>query len=452
MSSMRRWPLLGALAAAAAVAGVIASGGSAPPESATAAPSGPRVIGHSALGRAIRAIPLGDSSSPIAVLVVGCVHGTEPAGEAVIAALRRARPVPGVALWLIDEANPDGCLAGTRQNARGVDLNRNFPFRWRPLPSETYYSGPRPLSEPESRALYRFMSRLRPVASIWYHQHADLVDVDGDEATARRYARRAGMRFKRFYFAPGSITLWQSHAIAGSTGLVVELPAGRMSAAAVRRHANAVLALARDAAEAAAIPSVQAASVARPPIVQRPIPYGPKRRADMAAYSLRHYGRREWRLTPRAIVTHWTGSDSFRSAYESFVPNRPDPELHQLPGVCAHFVIARDGTIFQHVDTGIRCRHAFGMNHVAIGIEHVGRSDAEVMGNPRQLAASMKLVRWLACRYGIAVRDVVGHAETLGSRWYTEIHPKPGSRWTHGDMGRRAMTRYRDALRPLRCG
>jgi len=204
------------------------------------------VLGHSARGRAIRATRIGDG--PVAVLVVGCIHGNERAGRAIVKRLRSAAAPTGVALWLIDLANPDGCLADTRQNARGVDLNRNFPYRWKALPRGTYYSGPRALSEPESRALQAFIARVQPAISIWYHQHARLVDSYGDASLARRYARLVGLPYKFFYAAPGSITRWQVHTYPSSTGMVVELPAGSLSAAAVRRHADAVLALAQGAA------------------------------------------------------------------------------------------------------------------------------------------------------------------------------------------------------------
>ena len=97
-------------------------------------------------GRAIRVTRVGDPAAPTAVLVVGSIHGTETAGHAVIARLRRAVPPAGVRLLLVRTANPDGVARGTRQNARGVDLNRNFPFRWRGggRPFDTYHPGPRP--------------------------------------------------------------------------------------------------------------------------------------------------------------------------------------------------------------------------------------------------------------------------------------------------------------------
>jgi murein peptide amidase A len=205
-------------------------------------------IGRSVQGRPLRVAVVGAPGAARAVLVVGCVHGTERAGEAVTRRLRTAEPPTGTALWLLDEANPDGCRAGTRQNAHGVDLNRNAPWHWRPTgpPTSTFYAGPRARSEPETRAILRLVRRLRPAVTIWYHQHATLVDDPGrNRGVARRYARRVGFPFRPYGTLPGIFTGWQNATFPTRTAFVVELPAGPLSPRAARRHAAAVLDAAR---------------------------------------------------------------------------------------------------------------------------------------------------------------------------------------------------------------
>jgi beta-N-acetylhexosaminidase len=189
-----------------------------------------------------------------------------------------------------------------------------------------------------------------------------------------------------------------------------------------------------------------AGSPPRPAIVQKPIPYGPKRRAEMAAYSKRHYGTAQWRLVaPQVIVEHYTVSDTFSSAYNTFAPDHADSELHELPGVCAHFVIDTDGTIYQLVPLTIRCRHTVGLNYTAIGIEHVGRSATGILANARQIAASLELTRWLMARFHIKQRNVIGHAESLTSPFHHELVPRLRTQ-THGDWTAPEMQRYRALL------
>ncbi len=104
----------------------------------------------------------------------------------------------------------------------------------------------------------------------------------------------------------------------------------------------------------------------------------------MRRYSRRHYGEAKAKLVePKVIVEHYTASSSFSSAFETFAANAPDVEFGERPGVCAHFLIDRDGAIHQLVSLRWRCRHTVGLNDTAIGIEHVGVSDADVMGRPR---------------------------------------------------------------------
>ena len=208
-------------------------------------PARGEVIGQSVQGRDLRMVRIGDPAAPRKILVVGCIHGTERAGEAVTKALRTATPPPGTQLLVLDRANPDGCAHGTRGNARGVDLNRNFPWGWRPL-TGVYASGPRPASEPETRALQRLILRERPAVTVWYHQHLDWVDLQRGSSgrLMRTYARLVGMRAVRTPVLAGTVARWQNHRLPDADAFVVELPAGTLPAAAVRRHVKAVLAVA----------------------------------------------------------------------------------------------------------------------------------------------------------------------------------------------------------------
>jgi Zinc carboxypeptidase/N-acetylmuramoyl-L-alanine amidase len=405
-------------------------------ESAEPAPSARTVlVGRSAQGRPIRAVRVGSRRARRKVLVVGEIHGSELAGRAVTRRLRRARPPRGVELWIVDDLNPDGVAARTRQNARGVDLNRNFPHRWRAhgKPFDTFHAGPRPLSEPESRAWARLVRRIRPRVTIYYHQALRLVTRTGGDAKLERlYARRVGLRHRRLGFLPGTATGWQNTTFRGDTAFVVELAGGRLSRRGVSRHAGAVLAVAR--------------ALAPPRVRSRPIPYGASRKREMAAYARRHYGIDDWRLRrPRVIVQHFTANDSFDATYNTFAPDRPDPEFGELPGVCAHYVIDRDGAIYQLVSTRIMCRHTVGLNWTAIGIEHVGRSDGQVMGNRRQRRSSLLLTRMLQGRYRVRTRNVIGHNENRSSPYHRERVARFKNQ-THGDFRRATMRRYRRLL------
>jgi protein MpaA len=201
------------------------------------------VLGHSVEGRQIRATRVGEEGAPVNVLVVGNVHGNETAGEAIIAELRKRR-VAGVTLWLVRTGNPDGRAKDTRQNARGVDLNRNFPWRWRTASRGTYYPGSRAASEPETRALMGFVRRIRPQLGIYYHQALGMtVKARGvDPAVQREYARRTGLPLRWLPNYRGTAIGWQNRVIRDGNAFVVELHAG---AAPAKRHADAVLALSR---------------------------------------------------------------------------------------------------------------------------------------------------------------------------------------------------------------
>jgi N-acetyl-anhydromuramyl-L-alanine amidase AmpD len=172
----------------------------------------------------------------------------------------------------------------------------------------------------------------------------------------------------------------------------------------------------------------------------------------MAEYSERHYGEYQWRLRhPHVIVEHVAEAASAASVHDTFAADVPDVELHELPNVCSHFVISSSGRIFRLVPVGIRCRHTVGLNWTAIGIEHTGFADSDVLDNRRQMHASLRLTQYLRCRFGIPVRDVIGHAESLSSPYHRELVPSL-KRQTHGDWKHASMQVYRRRLERLgRC-
>ncbi|HWK30383.1 MAG TPA: peptidoglycan recognition family protein [Solirubrobacter sp.] len=199
----------------------------------------------------------------------------------------------------------------------------------------------------------------------------------------------------------------------------------------------------------AVLAATLAAAVPQPAIVQDPIPFPAHRKREMAAYARRHYGIDAYRLAdPHVIVEHYTVTSTFRQAYNTFAPDVADSELGELPSTCAHFVIDRDGTIHQLVPLALMCRHTVGLNYTAIGIEHVGFSEREILANPRQLKASLRLTRWLRCRFRIGVNNVIGHAESLRSPYHRERVERL-KRQTHGDWTRPNMRVYRKQLAKL---
>jgi N-acetylmuramoyl-L-alanine amidase len=186
-----------------------------------------------------------------------------------------------------------------------------------------------------------------------------------------------------------------------------------------------------------------------PPIVRDFIPYPARRKREMRAYAERHYGLDTWRLrAPKVIVEHIAVAGSVRAVFNTFAPDVPDPELHELPGTCSHFVVGADGTVAQLVPLGTMCRHTVGLNDTAIGIEHVGFRDGDVLGDATQLRASLRLTRWLRCRFGIPLRDVIGHAESLSSPYHHERVARLRTQ-THGDWVRSSMRVFRRRLRAL---
>jgi len=192
------------------------------------------------------------------------------------------------------------------------------------------------------------------------------------------------------------------------------------------------------------------AGARKPPIKADPISYGDDRKAEMAHYSQRHYGDKEWRLrNPKVIVLHFTATDSYSSVWSTFDSNAPN--LGERPGVCSQYVIEQSGTIDQLVPPTIRCRHAVGLNHVAIGIEMVQSTgqgahwaDQQILERRRQIRSALRLVRWLQGRYGIPTGEVIGHSMADDDPYFKDLKG-----WTndHTDWLKRDVKEFRHRLR-----
>jgi murein peptide amidase A len=180
-------------------------------------------LGRSQEGRPIDVVHV--AGPGMRILVVGCIHGDECEGIEVTRLLARSHPTAD--LWLVHQLNPDGYARRSRTNARGVDLNRDFLAA----------------TQRETRIARKLILRLKPDVTLWFHQPQATVRAWGpSRATARRYARLAGVPYRALPWPPGSASRWQNGI--GQISFVVELPAGELPDAAARRYADAVLRLA----------------------------------------------------------------------------------------------------------------------------------------------------------------------------------------------------------------
>ena len=205
-------------------------------------------IGRSVEGRPITAVRRGDPDGTV-VLVIGVIHGDESAGLAIMDRLATLDVPDGIDLWLVDAMNPDGLFHDRRQNANGVDLNRNFPFNWAPLGQEGdwQYAGPSAGSEPETKAMVDFMRDLQPELVIWYHQdYYRISPAQGRDGEIRkRYAELTDWPLLTITGGTytGVAATWARVSIPGCIAFIVELGA-ELSDDDADRHARAVLTVA----------------------------------------------------------------------------------------------------------------------------------------------------------------------------------------------------------------
>ncbi len=186
------------------------------------------VIGRSVDGRALVATRQGSASATRVLVVLGQMHGEEWPGPLTVDVLRTLRPAAGSVIWSVRSINPDGGAIGRRWNSHGVNLNSNFPDKF----LRDSRSGPRALSEPESQAVARFLTRVQPDLVVSLHGFSEAVDTTGGgrrAALARSFSALSGI--KPAHVVPcggpchGNLTDWYTATSkVGGVAFTVEMP------------------------------------------------------------------------------------------------------------------------------------------------------------------------------------------------------------------------------------
>lgn len=187
------------------------------------------VIRHagSVYGTSVDGLPITvylPDSGTAEIVILAAIHGDEPETTVAVSEALRCLPSGDLQAAVILCGNPDGMVRGTRGNARGVDLNRNFPTsNWRPEP--VFYKsrandardialspGPEAASEPETRALISLIARLKPRAVVSLHSALACIDDSGASHLGRQLADRCALPFltEIGYPTPGSMGTWAS--------------------------------------------------------------------------------------------------------------------------------------------------------------------------------------------------------------------------------------------------
>jgi protein MpaA len=206
---------------------------SQPAQAATTSTSRPavveaRTIGQTVKKRGILAWRLGQPGAKRKVVILGAMHGNETGPSRILYNLRDGRPIKGADIWVVPQYNRDGVARHTRQNAHGVDLNRNYPRNWKRMGGATN-SGPRAASEPETKAIMAFLRKIRPNFVVSFHQPLRGVGrtVRRGSSFVQRLHRGLGLPVKSFNCSGqchGTMTEWFN---ANFPGVAVTVEYGR---------------------------------------------------------------------------------------------------------------------------------------------------------------------------------------------------------------------------------
>jgi hypothetical protein len=154
-------------------------------------------------------------------------------------------------------------------------------------------------------------------------------------------------------------------------------------------------------ARATRLPAQFASMTYRPPVIKDwLLPYLSWEQKDRT-YFQRNYGENKLTLSPSMIVMHYTVIPTAEDTYQALTRKK----------VSVHFMIAPDGTVYRLLPENRRCSGAYGVDHVALSIEMVARTEADLLSRAQQVFSSFCLVRHLMEQYGIPLSQVVAHYE-----------------------------------------
>ena len=180
------------------------------------------------------------------------------------------------------------------------------------------------------------------------------------------------------------------------------------------------------------------ASAEEPPFLDNFIPWSDYRDQLGDEYTLKHYGKVYREIVPQAVVVHWTAMGTLESNWNFFYgAERDDGTLN----VASQFIVGRDGTVWRIMPETKFARHVIGYNHCAIGIENVGGYDHQEDLTDAQLAANVRLIKYLHAKYP-TIKYVFGHYQQNVARasglyielveGYYSIKDDPGPKFMRG--------------------
>jgi len=192
-------------------------------------------------------------------------------------------------------------------------------------------------------------------------------------------------------------------------------------------------------------------------IIDKPIVFKQERIDMTKEYIKKHYGFdvESIEITPKIIVLHWTADMSFDKSFNRLKPqklfsDRKDIVKASALNVSAHFLVARDGTIYRLMPENWMARHVIGLNYYSIGVENVGgEGNKKEDLTPAQLESNIKLIRYLKEKYP-TITKLIGHYEYRelenSDLW---LEQDAGYRTQKNDPGKKFMRAVREAVGDL---